>query len=327
MILRKNNANMNEQQYLDNIANANQNFLNFVMNNNGMKPIETPVEIHPYLSAIELQDFEKYIIGTFPPISYVRDLLNINDGVGNIPSRPITPFFHGNDNDLWKLLLSANESNEFINTNNRIAKREFLINLLPNNNINYSDIISSVKRRIYSPKDIDLENIIINENLVFNILISTISKYLFFDTSSVFNTANFNCNNSCQSFNIFIEFLKNLNFNITVILNHNRLDINNPELITLFKTKVLTKLIVESDVEITLSNSMKIKPIHKEFIIITSASPSGNAARALGKNPIYTNWKDQIENQNIATPTNAFRKKIYSHFRNNEWDQLEVMNL
>lgn len=77
-------------------------------------------EKHPYLDTFELQNFEKYIIGTFPPISYIYDhpLLVENNISQN--KRPEIPFFHGNDLSLWKFFLNEEEYG-------------FLEDLLPNN--------------------------------------------------------------------------------------------------------------------------------------------------------------------------------------------------
>lgn len=55
------------------ITTDNDIFINELIQNNGRLPPHSPFEIHPYKSGFPLQEFEKYIIGTFPPISYVLD--------------------------------------------------------------------------------------------------------------------------------------------------------------------------------------------------------------------------------------------------------------
>lgn len=101
MIFRKNNLVANEAGYLANIIDANNIFRNDLELNNYILPNEKPIEVHPYLDTFPLRPTEKYIIGTFPPISYLRDSLNIPNGVGDINSRPKIPFFHGQKCDQW----------------------------------------------------------------------------------------------------------------------------------------------------------------------------------------------------------------------------------
>ena len=72
MILRKLNI-PDENAYLNNIQEANNDLINHLLAYNFVLPAETPVEIHPYIDTFELRDYDKYIIGTFPPISYLND--------------------------------------------------------------------------------------------------------------------------------------------------------------------------------------------------------------------------------------------------------------
>ena len=83
----------------------------------GNLPPNPPFEIHPYLNAFILGQYKKYIIGTFPPISYlVDDPLIVAAGIPNLVqpglqaiNPPRIPFYHGNEADMWDCLLTPAE--------------------------------------------------------------------------------------------------------------------------------------------------------------------------------------------------------------------------
>lgn len=49
------------------IAADNAAFIATLIADGGVLPQHPPFEIHPYLNEFPLQNYEKYIIGTFPP--------------------------------------------------------------------------------------------------------------------------------------------------------------------------------------------------------------------------------------------------------------------
>ena len=140
----ENNINCNSIDIEADLLNCIDEIIGF----NGVLPNDPPFEKHPYLDLPEyqLQNFDKYIIGTFPPISHLLDNVEIIQAginqltlpTGNLISRPTIPFFHGNDAFyLWKLLLFDNELLELQAIEDRNEKKNYLINKLKSLKINF----------------------------------------------------------------------------------------------------------------------------------------------------------------------------------------------
>lgn len=351
MILKKNINVLNENEYEANIVDANTDFLNLLELNNYVLPNETPVEIHPYLTIFELQPLVKYIIGTFPPIQYLRDSLNIPNGVGNINSRPKIPFFHGQKCDQWQFFLNEQELENLgvFNPNNenitRIQQRDNINAILTASDVNYSDIIYSAKRRSYDANDDSLKNIVPNLTLICQILKNHKSKYLNFNSSTLFNGGNdfgFYMNNhgvnnigdlqyKVKSYELFLKTLVSLGFKLELKLNPNDdwvlLNIGNSDYFSNnYKYKTLTKLRVFTEHLIEFENE-QFENFSKEYTVITGPSPSASANITLGNNPIYINWLEAQNNINNDEPlTHIFRKEFYGLFRNNP-DELVNWNV
>lgn len=348
MILRRKLQNGETNQQLDdliaNLPENNDHIANYILQHNGQLPPQPMFEKHPYLDTFELQNFEKYIIGTFPPISYIFDhpVLNENNiGQNQIPN---IPFFHGNMISMWKYLFTNEEFqilNELVNNNERFEAKNHIINKLNELKINYSDIIKNTRRKVFSYKDEDLYNIKSNLDLINQILVNPNAKYLNFNTSTLFNTTEIGVRNRNwgqylagsikelpNSYNLFLVTLQSLGFTIEISHDENiwyTINQNNAKLINHhFKNKISTKLRI-SIKELNKFN-FKLSNVCREFVIITTPSPSDGASIPLVNNHIFINWL-QNQPQHIQTPTIQFRKYIYQLFRNNDWDALQAMNI
>lgn len=307
----------------------------------GILPNDPPFEKHPYLdlNEYELQNFDKYIIGTCPPISYLNDILDVPQLLypnGKIIKRPQVAFFHGNDLKLWKMLFNAEELLEFDNLN-RNRKKIYLINKLIELKINYSDTIKYFQRKQYSVEDKDIKNITPNLKLIKQILENPTAEFLNFNTSSVFNSEGLKVYrrgieqgkvnvNKINSYNLFLRLMQDLGFDLEVDLQDGigwvLVDfINSDYLEKNYKNKIFSKIRISAKNDIAILNK-KFSNINRVFTIITGPSPSGLANVRLGANEVFLNWNIQ-NNMDI----NEFRKQIYFHFKNNEWEQLLAMNL
>jgi hypothetical protein len=129
-------------------------------------PCCPPPEKHPYLDLCPIDpEFKKYIIGTFPPITYQSDLfIDIQFCNGKRVSIPQLPFYHGNRQMLWQYLLS--EQLYSVLSEDRLERRNQIINYLNENRINYADVISFCQRAEYNADDANLFNIILNQQLL-----------------------------------------------------------------------------------------------------------------------------------------------------------------
>jgi hypothetical protein len=137
MILRKLNENLNEAEYLANIQKNREACIQYILaHQNGSTssfPDECPEEINPYIGEVELQNYEKYVIGTFPPISYMLDnekikeayISSIKKPVKGREKKPKVNYYHGNKGSMWDLLLG----NEFFNfdSDNEYTRAEYAL--------------------------------------------------------------------------------------------------------------------------------------------------------------------------------------------------------
>ena len=179
MIRKKDNLLINRGINLLNfrlidIINDNNNFINSMnlIAQNSILPINPPFEAHPYSHLMNYNnEYETFIMGTFPPISYLYDTcLNIVNLRKVVQGRKIPksqfPFFHGNKNLMWDYFLTPTEKNN-LDVLSRDFKPQYLLNILVESKINYGDLIEFCQRENdYNANDLNLYNIIINEKLI-----------------------------------------------------------------------------------------------------------------------------------------------------------------
>lgn len=326
----------------------NDHIANYILEHNGQLPPQPMFEKHPYLDDFELQNFDKYIIGTFPPISYAYDHpLLVQNGIGQ-NQLPQIPAFHGNMGSMWKYFFNEIELNELQNIVNqglRIEARNYIYGKLRHLKINYSDIIKYTRRTKYNANDDRLRNITPNLDLIVQILNNPKAKYLNFNSSTLFNNPNIgfgviannhgqniagNLKEEPKSLNLFLVTLQKLGFKLELGLpNGEYYSINQQNAVIInntFKLKVLANLRIS--VDFVKIENFEFKNIQREFVLITSASPAGAAAIQLAANQIYVNWfANQIADVQQNQPTIKFRKDMYELFRNNNWEALQAMNV
>jgi hypothetical protein len=156
--------------------------------NQSRLPCCPPPEKHPYAELYPINNnYSKFIIGTFPPISYMTDQFNgVRFCNGKRVSRPQLPFYHGNRQKLWQYLLSNIEFSNLSN-DDRYLRRDQIISFLNHNRINYVDVISYCQRLEYNADDSNLYNIVLNEQLLDFFSNSQLSDILLvFNTGSLF---------------------------------------------------------------------------------------------------------------------------------------------
>lgn len=257
-----------------------------IVNNNGILPVITPLEKHPYITPLDpTQETTGLMIGTFPPISYLCSQHNlphlINLNLNHI-SPPHIDYFHGNMNSLWNY--SPVKIDDIMENNNPQDIPSIIEQSLANRNIVYSDIIKFTQRRIlnngYDARDNNLRNIIPN-NDIFDFLFS--SKYVnrIYFTNSTFvvgnrniflpNSDNINLNAN-DAFSLFIKAALDLGIKVkyqlwgeneSIALHENEKtdDVRN-RINTDLSTKIVLKLI------------MKLNNVEKTFEVCSCISPA-----------------------------------------------------
>lgn len=269
-----------------------------------------PQEIHPYLKYRNkmLKKPKGYIIGTFPPSSYLRNK-PLKDGAINdqclkvkgisVQKKPQLDFYHGNKASFWELLGIE-----------KIEVKEIL-NFLESKKWVYSDIIYSCSRKnIKSSNDSDLLNIVPNFDLIDEILKREDSPKLWFNTSGTFNQGGINVYKTgenkgyvnikpARSYELFLRSLQNLGHKLKVRLNENDKwidvnDTNSDQLKTNFRYIISHQLMVSDN---------------KTYNIITGPSPSGQARITIRSNVNFQNWTKNQPHENQKPDT--FIKETY----------------
>lgn len=324
----------------------------------GTLPANPPFEIHPYKQDFPLQNFEKYIIGTFPPISYILDnpqivaagIVNLQQPIGaggQIINLPWIPFYHGNQGSMWDFLLTQVEMaalTAICNApNGRQNAKNHLINFLNQNQINYADIIDTTQRNLnaqarYDGKDKNLNNICPNNNLICHLLSNIKAKYLIFNSSSIFCNGGIsidaqgrvNVNTNTKSFDLFIRQCQELGLEVFLQIQQ-----GNPAAIfpwtniaVLGVLQKRTKLAFEIKLRNPTKNTKKVcdnfpSGSERTFTVITGPSPSAINQLGLIGNVICDNWL--LANQ--AQNRNDFIRWVYQNFRNNHFVPLYNMNV
>jgi hypothetical protein len=339
------------------IVGDNSTFVNALLGSLGVLPTNPPFEIHPYKEMLPLRNYRNYIIGTYPPISYILDrpelsqvgipVLQQPPGAGGFPiNRPWIPFYHGNKGSMWNFLLTniematlENTVNEY-NPNNRINARQFLTGFLNRCKISYADIIDSTQRMLnvnsrYDASDNNLYNIGPNYDLIRHLLTNSCPNNLLFNTSSIFGNSGVqidgaglvNVNDNTKAFDLFVRCCHELGFIIEVQVQH-----GNPatqfvwtNIVDLQPHQRKNKIIFE--MKIINPNpipNMVFANFHsgasKTFTVVTPFSPAAVNRGRLMSNSIVQNYI-----LNGGTPTQLLTL-AYQCFRNNNFAPLYNIN-
>lgn len=349
------------------IADDNAAFIEALIAGRGVLPPNPPFEIHPYLNEFPLQNYEKYIIGTFPPISYILDnqlisahginFLRQPPGAGGRRiNRPEIPFFHGNKGLMWDYLLNNDDPNTELTTLynflplNRIDARNYLIDFLHQNQINYSDIIYAAQRNKnkksrYDGTDENLNNICINSNLLSHILGSPKAKYLIFNSGSPFGTGftihqNNNehgilgqimITNNRKSFDLFTRGCQEIGLKLEFrINNYEWVEVSDQQInIQLLHNFLQHKIIFQMRISKTDYTSTQYSNLFhsaREFMIITPISPAGIRGAALA-NLCFINWANNNNYLLNIDSLKLFLKYIFNCIRMNDFNALYNLNV
>lgn len=322
ILLRKDLQDLNEQEYLQNLPQNNDHIAQVILDNGGQLPAIPPVEIHPYSYTEHNLGYDKMIIGTFPPISYILDneLLNgINLNHQRI-YRPIIPFYHGNKGGMWKILLGNHDYEAIIALRDRNQRRQEIIEELIFRFIRYDDIIYSTKRRItnngYNAEDKNLFNIIPKISLIEDVLKKKELIAILFNTSTTFsdkikinrdNKINIESDTNIKSFDLFIRTTQELGFSVDFKLD----DINGNVVFDWIELNYQNRQLIKNNFSYKMIFKMRVRKqnsILKEIIVITPFSPSARGRVDL--NPIVANWLIQNPNNN----RNDLLRNIYQSF-------------
>ncbi|MCL6101566.1 MAG: hypothetical protein M1292_03630 [Bacteroidetes bacterium] len=333
------------QKFLTELSSSSKNTKGKIISH---LPNNPPFEIHPYKNLITLNTFDKYIIGTFPPISYVYDqLLNIDQvkqpisGGGRSLSKPGFPFFHGNRQLMWDYLLTSSEIRKIPANRDEVPK--YLINFLNSVEINYSDIIDSAQRKLvdntYKGNDLLLYNVHINNKLIRHILENPKAKYLLFNTASIYGTTGIENDNygrvslvkDAKAFDLFVRALQELGYNIQIRVNYGT-NSNKQFGWTLISDLTLDQRKTKISFELKIINPTKNPSTfckafspgeERELIIITPFSPAvAQRQNRLSGNPIVKYWLLSHSNQN----TKSMLCEIYQDFRNGNCHKIFDLN-
>jgi hypothetical protein len=265
-----------------------------------------------------VKDPKLFIIGTFPPASYLLTQLEtaaIAVGRDIVKSRPMLDFYHGNDGMLWKCLSIPK------------ASRKQCLDLLWEHGAVYADIIASCAREhITDTSDVKLHNILLNQPLMNEVLDRDDKPHLWFTSASVFNSKGLEVHvkkgdsgapgnvriATRDPYSLFLRGLQDDGHRLAVRRDGRSewvaVEAANRTALAGFQNLSCHELRVQRG------------PDHRTqgvYKVYTGPSPSGAAARQMGRHPLYTKWHAQ--NRQATTPTMEFRSHLYAQFLRRTW--------
>lgn len=327
---------------------------NACINGVAQLPIHSGFEKHPYKGILQNIESEKYMIGTFPPISYLIDSIqslgtNIQKlcqptNPHQVITKPMIPFFHGNVGSLWSVFLTPPELAELnaLLPENRIGAKNYLIQKLQQINVFYGDIIKSTQRKLgivdqnirnlgYTYEDKNLKNICVDEELIIQLVTNQNTKVVCFTNGATFGVNGLqlyaqrsraglvNTNNS-DALSLFLRGCQDMGLNIELqCLPHYTWT----PLSALNQAQRSTKLIFE--VRITKGRRCNhialVDFSQKSFTAITPFSPAAHGN--IEHHPIVNSFRNVNANVSIS----VILKEVYDKFRNNQHALLYPHNI
>lgn len=351
------NIHTESPEIINDVQVFKQEIANGIENNFSILPTHPGFERHPYKGLLTNSDASKYIIGTFPPISYFIDTLN-NEGYPieklKQPSnphqtidKPKIPFFHGNVNALWSVLLTPNELNTLnmlVNIHRNEAK-QFLIDILLELGIYYDDIILLTQRSLgnikpnnnlgYTYEDVNLKNISPDLDLVKTLLDNPKLEVVCFTNGATFRSGNdgglklynqmarlgFVRTGNSDALSLFLRTCQEIGLGIEMrCMPH----FNWTHLNQLTAAQKRTKLIFELRFTRTPKCTLKFLNTfrQKEITVITPYSPAAHGT--IENHPIVNALKQMYGINHSSTQLLPF---IYTHFRNGSYNELFQFNI
>lgn len=327
---------------------------NACVNGVAQLPINSGFEKHPYKGMLQNIESEKYLIGTFPPISYLIDSIqSLGTNIQNLRqptnphqviTKPMIPFFHGNVGSLWSVFLTPPElaALNALLPGNRIGAKNFLIEKLHNIGVFYDDIINSTQRKLgkvdqniqnlgYTYEDKNLKNICVDEELIIRLVTNQHTKVVCFTNGATFgvnglqlytqlNRAGLVKTNNSDALSLFLRGCQDMGLNIELqCLPHYTWT----PLAALNQAQRSTKLIFE--VRITKGrrcNHIALVDFNqKSFTAITPFSPAAHGN--IEHHPIVNSFRNLNPNASIS----AILKDVYDKFRNDQHALLYPHNI
>jgi hypothetical protein len=309
----------------------NQQCLDSILATGGVLTDLPPLEYHPYQQQIDLAaNILGVMIGTFPPISYLCDLLKLpNLTFGNqIILAPDTPYYHGNLNSLWRYT----EINfEGIQLHPREAQPGMIEEALRHYGLLYADIISFCQRSLevdngaakYTASDKLLNSITINSGLIEALMGDHNINRLYFTNASFFATNNALLNNQGyyrlyerDAFGLFIKGANDLRIRIEFSLPddpENWIWINERQMPPVVRTEINSKL----QKKIALSLRLSRNNIIKTFQICSAVSPAAVNRGKVRRNQCVINYAGINELDIADAPSGLLKTVLQSFFDNN----------
>ena len=308
-------------------------------------PAQPGFEIHPYKYYANLENFSRYIIGTFPPCGYLYDtarfLQNDIESIcqpnwGRKIPRAQIPYYHGNRGLMFDYLLTPAERNQI--PENRLAARQYLIELLAAQQINYADIVDATQRNTvdnrYNGRDENLNNIIVNMDLINHILTNPNAETILFNTGSIYSMHGMQFDDTgkvkvekCGALDLFLRALQELHLDLFIEIPSEENGVPYQPIANLQFPASATKLIFDLTISKRADRVYPELPAafstSKTLRCITPFSPAvAQRVNMLAGNPIVQKYLVQHPRSN----TREMLADIYQNFRNGTTQHFFALN-
>ena len=357
MIKRQSNIDILKQQFpISNFDECDiahwdllhQYSIKSIVDNGGELPILPPFEKHPYLESLNPSDTATgLMIGTFPPITYLCDIVKKGKltfqgkSTKGLIQTPIS-YFHGNLGTLWDH--TPMDFANIISNLDREMRKQLIKNELLNHKIIYTDIIQYCQRKLgktkkeklkYTANDTDIYSIITNPKIIEFLFNNETINRIYFTNSSLFGMGkDFFCKNGQYSLkrnDAFQLFLKTLQLNMVKIeikIPNDKLKwllINEDSNMTKERRLILNKILTtKTFIRIRLTKNN----ISKEFDVVSSVSPAaiGETRTTSQKNLCVIKFS-QINECAIKESPEKLLKVTLKAFFENKLDTIKQYNV
>ena len=336
-----------DENNLEHLEQLHQDSIQSILNNGGALPIIPPFEKHPYLEPLDVNTTATgLMIGTFPPITYLCDLvkqdrLTFNGKSSRGLKQPPISYFHGNKGTFWDH--APFDFNLIIANKNRNERKQLIKEALSVRQIIYTDVILYCQRELgktgngklkYTANDTDLSNIILNQNVItflfennsINRLYFT-NSYLFGMSGSFFNKYGKFSLNKNDAFQLFLKSLQQSGVKIEIQIPNSDLGwllINEDSTMTKERRNNLTQILSsKAMVKLRLTKAEHVRL----FDLASSVSPAATVAtRTTSQNNPCVKKFSTINKCSIEDSPRLMLNMTLEKFFNNELAQLAQYN-
>jgi len=317
-----------DENNIEHWEQLHQQSIQSIVNNGGALPTIPPFEKHPYLEPLDVNTTATgLMIGTFPPITYLCDLVKKNKlTFKGKSSRGLKQtsinYFHGNKGSLWQY---APIGFDQIHLEKRDAQPQLIIDALNAAGVLYTDIIKYTQRELngnkYDAGDKNLNTIIPNSQVFQFLKVSSIER-LYFTNANFFHKDNklFDGQGLLRlqerdAFGLFLKTAIDLNIKVEYSLwgQENWVELNEQP------KPLYIRNVIHNDLtsKVVLRLRLTFGEVKNVYSICSAVSPAAVNRGLVRRNPCVQKFYGRLEIPIAEAPAGLLSTTLDCFFKNN----------